>query len=216
MALHQLDTENADRNLTSLVTVLTDSPAASGICIGLIKLGDGTKNLSATGGAFQLVITVGGQTVQPSPQTITFSTAVRAAVWTTPFPVVAGNEVIMSVLSPNAADSDVDVTAYLYDMTYALPDAVAAAAGGLGTVAAGGLKLAQTVDLTAGQEIAADLTKIHGTAITETATQLAAAFTKFFDVATPTGTVNEIKANVKKVNDVALTGNGSTTPWGPA
>jgi len=38
----------------------------------------------------------------------------------------------------------------------------------------------------------ADLTKIHGTAITETATQLAGAFTKFFDVATPTGTINSI------------------------
>ena len=37
-----------------------------------------------------------------------------------------------------------------------------------------------------------DMTKIHGTAITETATQLAGAFTKFFDVATPTGTVNSI------------------------
>ncbi|HUU82350.1 MAG TPA: hypothetical protein VM243_02495, partial [Phycisphaerae bacterium] len=37
-----------------------------------------------------------------------------------------------------------------------------------------------------------DLTKIHGTAITETATQLAGAFTKFFDVAAPTGTVNSI------------------------
>ncbi|HUU93716.1 MAG TPA: hypothetical protein VM238_21195, partial [Phycisphaerae bacterium] len=54
-------------------------------------------------------------TVQPSPQTVTFGTEVRSAVWTTPFPVPANTAVVMSVTSPNAADSDVDVTAYLYD-----------------------------------------------------------------------------------------------------
>jgi hypothetical protein len=26
---------------------------------------------------------------------------------------------------------------------------------------------------------------------------------------------NQVDANVQTVNDVALTGNGSTTPWGP-
>jgi len=155
MALHQLDTENADRNITSLITVLTDSPAVSGMCVGLIKFGDGTKNLNGTGGDFSLVITVGGQTVQPSPQTITFSTAVRASVWTTPFPVVAGDQVIIRVLSPNAADSDVDITAYLYDMTHAMPDAVAGASGGLPTT--NGTKVSQTVDLTASQEIVAQV-----------------------------------------------------------
>ncbi len=56
-----------------------------------------------------------------------------------------------------------------------------------------------------------------GTALTETAGLIAAAIVKFFNIATPTGTVNEIKANVKKVNDATLTGNGSAlTPWGPA
>jgi hypothetical protein len=133
MALHLVAAAtNADRDIKSAsIAVLTETPAASGIFQGLIKFGDGVKNLSATGGAFQLVITVGGQTIQPSPQTITFSTAVRAAVWTTPFPVVGGDEVVIKVLSPNAADSDVDVTAYLYDLTYGLPDAVAGAANGL-------------------------------------------------------------------------------------
>jgi len=114
----QLDTENADRDITSLITVLTDTPHATYplLCQGLVFLGDGTKNLDGTGGNFSLVITVGGQTIEPSPQTVTFSTAVRAAVWTTVFPVPANKEVILRVLSPNAADSDVDVTAYLYDV----------------------------------------------------------------------------------------------------
>ena len=133
MALHLVAAAtNADRDIKSaLITVLSEVVAVSGMCIGLIKLGDGTKNLSATGGAFQLKITVGGQTVQPSPQTVTFSTAVRSMVWTVPFPVVTGDTVVLQVLSPNAADSDVDVTAYLYDMTYAQPDAVAGAANGI-------------------------------------------------------------------------------------
>jgi hypothetical protein len=37
----------------------------------------------------------------------------------------------MKILSPNAADSDVDVTAYLFELTHSLPDAVAGAANGL-------------------------------------------------------------------------------------
>ena len=39
-----------------------------------------------------------------------------------------------------------------------------------------------------------DLVNVHGTALTETATQLAAGISKFFDVATPTSTMNLITA----------------------
>jgi hypothetical protein len=132
MALKELYQESADHDIkTASHAVLTHTPTVAAMCIALIKLGDGAKNLSATGGAFQLVITVGGQTVQPSPQSITFSTAVRAAVWTTPFAVPANDEVIISILSPNAADADVHVTASLFDMTYAQPAAIAGAADGL-------------------------------------------------------------------------------------
>lgn len=146
MSLKQLDTENADRDITSLITVLTHTPTVNAMCIGLIKLGDGAKNLDGTGGDFQLVITVGGQTVEPSPQTIAFSTAVRGMVWTTPFPVVANDEVIMRVLSPNGADADVDVTAFLYDSTFALPNAAPNAAGGSLVSAGGGLALDTILD----------------------------------------------------------------------
>ena len=133
MPLLQLDTENADRNLTSLVTVLTHTPSASKatLCQGLVMFGDGTKDLDGTGGDFELTVLVGGQTVQPDPQAVTFSTAVRSAVWTTIFPVPAGAAVLLKVKSPNAADIDVDVTAYLYEVTGALPDAAPDAAGGL-------------------------------------------------------------------------------------
>ena len=116
--MKQLDSENADRDITSIATVLTHTPDASNpkICQGHIAFGDGTKNLDGTGGDFELTITVGGQTIEPDPQRITFSTAVRAGVWTTLFPVPANAEVIMRVKSPNGADTDVDVTAYLYDI----------------------------------------------------------------------------------------------------
>jgi hypothetical protein len=50
----------------------------------------------------------------------------------------------------------------------------------------------RTLTVSANGEANADLTFIHGTALTETATQLAGAFTKFFDVASPTGTVNSL------------------------
>ena len=47
------------------------------------------------------------------------------------------------------------------------------------------------VDMTSGV-VKANLAQILGTALTETAGQLAAAFKKFFDKATPTGTINSI------------------------
>ena len=58
----------------------------------------------------------------------------------------------------------------------------------------------------------ADLTYIHGTALTETAGQLAGAFTKFFDVAAPTGTVNSLPDAVAGVaNGVFIAGTNAAT-----
>ena len=123
MPLILLDSENADRNLTSTVTCLTHTPDANHAieCQGLIYLGDGTKNLVGTAGVYEFTVTVGGQTIQPSPQNVQFSTAARSAIWTTVFPVPVNNEVILRVKSPHSGDSDVDVTAYLYEVTTAAP-----------------------------------------------------------------------------------------------
>lgn len=119
MAIIQLDSENADRDLTSSVIVLTDTPSATldMLCQGYVAFGDGTKDLDGAGGNFELVVTVGGQTVQPSPQMINFGTEIRSGIWTTVFPVPANQEVILSIESPNAADNDVDTTAYLFDVS---------------------------------------------------------------------------------------------------
>ncbi len=62
----------------------------------------------------------------------------------------------------------------------ALPNANAAAIGGL-----------LTAPTTANVGLA-DLSRILGTALTETSGQIAAAFKKFFDKATPTGTINSL------------------------
>lgn len=116
MAIAEIDFENADRDITSSITVLTDTPSATEpmMCMGLIVLGDGAKDLDGSGGLFEFDILIGGNTVQPSGQQIQFSGATRASVWTEAFPVPEGAEVILKIKSPNAADSDVDVSAYLY------------------------------------------------------------------------------------------------------
>jgi len=119
MTITLIDTENADRDLTTSVTVLTDTPSAAEniLCQGYIALGDGAKDLDGTGGNFALIVTVGSQTVQPSPQMINFGTEARSAIFTTIFPVPANEEVVLKLESPNAADTDVDITAYLFDVT---------------------------------------------------------------------------------------------------
>jgi hypothetical protein len=117
--MNQLDQENGDYDLTSSVTVLTDTPDATNpkVCQAYLAIGDGTKDLDGTGGDFEVVITVGSQTLEPSPQTITFSTATRVCLFTHAFPVPANTQVTVALKSPNAGDDDVDVTATLYDVT---------------------------------------------------------------------------------------------------
>jgi hypothetical protein len=125
MPITEFTPQNADFDLTSSIAVLTITPDASNPteCIAFIELGDGAKDLDGTGGDFELVITVRGQTIQPSPQTITFGTEVQSGAWSTVFPVPANAEVVAKVKSPNAADSDVDVVATLYDLHPANIDA---------------------------------------------------------------------------------------------
>lgn len=114
--LETLDSENADRDLTTQVTVLTHtpSPLVPVECQVYVKMGDGSKNLAGVAGDYELVVTVGGQTIQPSPTTATFNTAVRSGIYSVWFCVPANEEVVAKLTSPNAGDSDVDTTAYLF------------------------------------------------------------------------------------------------------
>lgn len=116
--MRQLNTENGDYDLTSQQTVLTHTPDASNPCkcMVIVYFGDGIKDLDGSGGDFELTIQIGSQVVQPDPQTIEFSTAVRSVCFTVDFGVPANEQVLVKVKSPNGADTDVDVTAYLYDV----------------------------------------------------------------------------------------------------
>lgn len=124
-----------------------------------------------------------------------------------------------------------------------IPDAVAGVAGGLfiaGTNAATSITTALTTNIigditgtldtvttcttatTVTDRVTADVTYIHGTALTETAGQLAGAFTKFFDVAAPTGTANSLPDAVAGAaggvfiagTNASLTVTGTTTLTG--
>ena len=117
--ISQLDTENADFDLTSEQTVLTHTPSTSVSmrCQALLKIGDGAKDLDGTGGNFTIGITIGGVNVQPYPETVAFTAAnVRTCWCSEEFTVPANEAVTVTLTSPNGADTDVDVTAYLYDV----------------------------------------------------------------------------------------------------
>lgn len=119
--LTRLNSENADRNLTSPVTVLTHTPDAvrARLCRLHVALGDGINDLDGTGGNFTLAISVGGQSLPAETHAIAAS-VVRAALQSQPFVVPVNAQVIAQVTSPNGADTNVDVTAFLYDAHDAL------------------------------------------------------------------------------------------------
>lgn len=114
----QLDTENADFDLTSIQTVLTDTPDVTNpmLCQILLAIGDGSKDLDASGGTFEITININGVPLQPSPTTQYFAAVARVMWWSDPFPVPANMAVTIQLESPNGADTDVDVTAYLYEV----------------------------------------------------------------------------------------------------
>lgn len=111
--------QNADRDLAAGDTVWTGTPDAANPrqCAVLVKLGDGVKDLDGTGGLFELTATIGGQTLQPAPEYINVGTQVRSALIKAELWVPAGDAVTIAITSPNGADTDVDVTAYLLAMS---------------------------------------------------------------------------------------------------
>ena len=112
----ELDSENADKNLTSYVLCLTATPSVANpmSCQVLVYLGDAAKVLDGTGGTFKMKIFVGSQESHELSFTVT-SGDTRTHLWSPVFPVVENTEVKVYVLSPNGADTDIDVIAKLYD-----------------------------------------------------------------------------------------------------
>jgi hypothetical protein len=134
----QLDTENADLDLTSLVTVLTHTPDASlpRLCQALVYLGDGSQNLDGTGGTFTLEINLAAQSGWRREIGFVAATT-RAALLSEVFPVPANTQVTVRVLSPNGADTDVDVTAYLLALATTVTAATVSDKTGYSLAAAG-------------------------------------------------------------------------------
>ena len=111
---------NGDYDLTTSggISVYNQTPNASHPLrvYAHIELGDGTKNLTSTGGDFLFEILVGGVAIDGGQMTKTLGTETRAVVQTDEFLVPANKSVQIKIESPNA-DSDVDVTTQLYDST---------------------------------------------------------------------------------------------------
>lgn len=118
MTITQLDIENADRNLTSEVLVLTHTPSTTGATKvqASVELGDGIKDLDSSGGSFTLRVEVGGVSMFGGGVTKTVSAIARTILQSDPFVVPANTEVKVYVTSPNGADTDVDVNARLFDV----------------------------------------------------------------------------------------------------
>lgn len=113
--IERLDNENADLDINAAeALVLTHTPDATYPmqCQAVVYLGDGAKDLDGSGGNFTFRVNLGSQI--GTLETVTFGTEVRKWWQSDPFVVPANTEVKVYVQSPNAADTDVDVTADLY------------------------------------------------------------------------------------------------------
>jgi hypothetical protein len=91
-------------------------------CQALIEVGDGTKDPAATAGTWELSIRLNDLVgdpwvVEPYPQLIWAGTGTPKGFMSRPFLVRNGLVVQAKLKSPNAADTDVDVTFFLYDVS---------------------------------------------------------------------------------------------------
>lgn len=110
-------TQNGDYDLAAGAAVLDSIPSTTlpKLVQAVLYLGDGVKNLDGTGGNFLyrcLLADRSGPLL-----TVTFiATTTAANFWTEPLSVPANTSFTVFLQSPNAADSDVDVTAMLYEL----------------------------------------------------------------------------------------------------
>jgi hypothetical protein len=113
-------TANFDLTTTAktVLTLVPDSTRARHIQIGL-QLGGALvttaeKNLDGTGGAFEVEVLIDGIPWNGSVEATLAAGTTQVILFTGEFNVQAGQEVTVTVLSPNAADDDVDVQAVAY------------------------------------------------------------------------------------------------------
>ncbi|MCK9598586.1 MAG: hypothetical protein M0R06_06055 [Sphaerochaeta sp.] len=113
-----LDSEQDAYDLqASSQTVLeyTQDSSVPTTCKVKLAVGDDDNPLDGTGGEFTVVVTVDGVNLYGYPLTLTIAASTEQIVWESePFTADEGAEIAVTLLSPNAADSDVGVYAYLY------------------------------------------------------------------------------------------------------
>lgn len=118
-----LETDNADLNLTSYATALSSTgETGARYVIFDVQMGDGTKNLDGTGGVFGFRFTVGSQVAYVYHE---LEAVTRAKLTVGPWRVPASTAYTLEILSPNSADSDVDVTVIADDWHPGMPESTA-------------------------------------------------------------------------------------------
>ena len=118
MAVNRIDVEIGNFDLTVKTLVLTATPSTTDDkqCQVYAELGDGVNNLDGSGGIFELTLKIGNQNVQPAPQPYQFGTSPRASIKTNTIVIPANQEVKAYIRSPNAADTNIAVKAYLFEI----------------------------------------------------------------------------------------------------
>lgn len=113
----QLDTETSALDLSSEQTVLeyTQSGSDPVLCRVRLAIGDADKPLDGTGGNFTVRVVIDDVEVFSASETVAISAASTQAVWqSSEFTLDEDSDLEVLLTSPNAADSDVNVTATLY------------------------------------------------------------------------------------------------------
>ena len=190
---------NADYNLTTLQTVHSVTPDASNAVLvyAHIVIGDGTKNLDGTGGDFEVAVSINGVTVDGGVMTKTLGTEVRAIIQTDAFVVPSNEAVKVKLKSPNAGDTDVDVTCQLYDAGPTQPTT-----------------RGRTVDINSTNNIQASLQQILDTNISESTTaRIADNWRQFWDNAdqSTSSVVDNLDATVSSRSTSDATAANQTT-----
>ena len=130
-----LDTQTGDRDLSAPAVLLSHSMAAAGDVRVIIRVGTIAKSCVALAGVWKLYfyVSIGGAgyNIEPYPQDILTTASSLKLFVSKVCEVPAGAIVAVMLLSPNAGDSDVTVTAEIWHVSGSLPAVAPNAVGGL-------------------------------------------------------------------------------------
>jgi len=135
--IHQVEEIAANYDLSISRVVLHKEVSTTSFYQVRLKVGSDAKPCVTLAGVWKmrLMLTVAGDTfaasVEPREQEIYASSAAHKEFVSAPISLNATDTIEVGLQSPNVGDECVGVTAWLFDLNYALPDAAAAAENGL-------------------------------------------------------------------------------------